>query len=381
MAARILIASREGSAGIGGLASYQRGLADALQSASFEPEFCAMKPETKATNFPTHALTINASWEPPKLWTRLASRPLLHYLLQTGIKKHFAEGTTRLANIPWSAVHYVGTGWDMMGFAMHVLAKELGVPFTIWPAVHPGVWGDDDVDLRLYNLADTVFCQSHHEADHLTQLGLDRKKTSISGLPPMCQPNGDGLMLRQRLGLGDRPAVFFLGRRDEGKGYPALLEAWQCVAREHPQAVLLLAGPGDTHVGKLQALPPDSIRDLGIPNEQEKADAYDACDIFCLPSSHESFGIVFVEAWSYAKPVICGTAPATREWVNDGVTGLWSEADAPAIAEKLLHLLQDGALRQKLGAAGKSFQQSALTWDSVVDCHLKAFGLRPSTHG
>lgn len=381
MPEKILIASREGSSGIGGLASYQRGLADALQTAGFAPEFCAMQAGIRGSNFPVHTLTSHTKNDLRRLWAPFAHRRLFHYLLQMGIETQFAPEIRRLAESDWRAVHYVGTGWDIMGFAMHALARKRGVPFTVWPAVHPGVWGDDEIDLRLYKLADTVFCQSRHEAEHLAQRGLDRARATLSGLPPMCRTDGAGPALRRRLGLGQRPSVFFLGRRDTGKGYPLLLEAWQRVSREFPEAVLLLAGPGDLESEKLAALPPDSFRDMGVPDEQEKTDAYAACDLFCLPSSHESFGIVFVEAWSYGKPVICGTAPATREWVKDGVTGLWSDADASSISEKILYLLRNGELRSQMGSAGQKFQRSALTWDSVVSLHLQAFGLKPQPHG
>lgn len=225
-----------------------------------------------------------------------------------------------------------------------------------------------------------MFCQSRHESRHLAALGLPEPQTAISGLPPMCREDGDGQSLRARLGIGDRPAVLFLGRRDEGKGYPALLTAWPEVVRKHPGAVLLLAGPAEPGENATPDLPADSFRDLGVPDEIEKAGAYAACDVFCLPSAHESFGIVFVEAWSYGKPVICGTAPATREWVRDGVNGRWATLDASVLSARILELLADSGLRQRLGSAGREFQQSTLTWESVVNIHLKAFGLPRPPH-
>ncbi len=376
----ILIASRDGCAGIGGLASYQRGLGAALQSAGYRAEYCAMHPGGGAERTPPHTIFDEERAEPRKIWMSLASRRWLHPLLAALIRRRFAASADRLARTSWRAVHFVGTGWDAMGFGMQALARKCGAPFTVWPAVHPGIWGDDAIDLRLYGLADTVFCQSQHEVRHLTALGLPEGRTAVSGLPPMCRRDGDGPSLRARLGIEGRPAVLFLGRRDEGKGYPALLAAWPEIVRQHPGAVLLLAGPADPGDQTAHALPEDSFRDLGVPDEKEKADAYDACDIFCLPSAHESFGIVFAEAWSYGKPVICGTAPASREWVRDGVNGLWASTDTPVLSGRILELLANPGLRVQLGSAGRKFQQSALTWDAVLSIHLKAFGLAPEPH-
>jgi glycosyltransferase involved in cell wall biosynthesis len=176
--------------------------------------------------------------------------------------------------------------------------------------------------------------------------------------------------------MGDRPAVLFLGRRDCGKGYPALLQAWRKVLERHPQAVLLLAGPaGEDFSDELRALDGDSIRDLRIPDEQAKADALAACDIFCLPSAHESFGIVYAEAWSYGKPVICGPAPACREWIHEGQTGLWAEQTPDSIARSIGELLSDPGAARQMGRAGKQFQQTHLTTESFLLAHQNAFGL------
>ena len=97
------------------------------------------------------------------------------------------------------------------------------------------------------------------------------------------------------------------------------------VLQAFPEACLLLGGPGDPCHDELSKLPHGSFRDIGLASERTKADALAACDVFCLPSSHESFGIAYVEAWSYGKPVICGTAPACRELVDNGKSGLWAD--------------------------------------------------------
>ena len=241
-----------------------------------------------------------------QIFFKLASRPALHGALEVLAGNALSEHSFKSALSGTGQLHFVGTGWDFMGLAAARLARKKGMGFTIWPAVHPGAWGDDQIDVRLYRQADAVFCQSEYERNHLATLGVPESKLVRCGLPPMCRTDGDGTRLRSRLMIGDRPTALFLGRRDAGKGYPALLDAWQLVLQWCPDAVLLLAGPGDADAARLAQIPAENVRDLGCPSEQEKADAYAACDIFCLPSAHESFGIVYVEAWSYGKPVLCG---------------------------------------------------------------------------
>jgi len=306
------------------------------------------------------------------LWTRFASRPALHHFLETIL----ARAWRRPQIVRPSVIHYVGTGWDFFGFAMARLAREYQARFVITPAIHPGSWGSDRIDGRLYRQADGVICFTHQEGQFLEQLGVEKQKLFVCPLPPTCRTNGDGLRFRKETHLDGQPCVLFLGRRDEGKGYPALLQAWPLVLRTIPEAVLILAGAAGGQYGELVAkIPPPNIRDIGVPDEVRKADAIAACDVFCLPSAHESFGIVYIDAWFYCKPVICGIAPACREFIADGETGLWANQVPEQLAEKLRVLLQNKSLREAMGAAGKRAQAERFNESIFVRNHLDAFGL------
>ena len=362
----------------GGLASYQRQLALTMSELGLPGWFGYLQ----TTNCgPTHEVT----WHKTKLATRLpwkmlrqiffklASRPALHGALEVLAGNALSEHSLKSALSGLGQLHFVGTGWDFIGLAAARLARKKGMGFTIWPAVHPGAWGDDQIDVRLYSQADAVFCQSEYERIHLATLGVPESKLVRCGLPPMCRADGDGTRLRSRLMIGNRPAVLFLGRRDAGKGYPALLDAWPLVLQWCPDAVLLLAGPGGADAAKIAQIPAENVRDLGCPSEQEKADAYAACDIFCLPSAHESFGIVYVEAWSYGKPVLCGTAPASRELVENGVTGVWADQQPQQLAAGLLRLLMHPAERNRIGQAGLAHQRQNYTTALTTACHLQVW--------
>ena len=57
--------------------------------------------------------------------------------------------------------------------------------------------------------------------------------------------------------------------------------------------------------------PPDPrLIELGTVDLQQKTNALAACTLLCLPSTQESFGGVFTEAWSFEKPVIGANIPA-----------------------------------------------------------------------
>jgi glycosyltransferase involved in cell wall biosynthesis len=95
--------------------------------------------------------------------------------------------------------------------------------------------------------------------------------------------------VRPARGLGDRPLGLFVGRRQRYKGYNALREAMTAFVRTVPDACLVSVGPATQPASP--ALPEGSHVDLGTCDEQEKADGLAACDVFCMPSEGESFGI------------------------------------------------------------------------------------------
>jgi len=378
----VAIASCIHPASIGGLAAYQRELAAGLRTfKEASGHFLNVTDTNGSSNswtgdltWPSAELMPRAKWAKQRRWvSRLASRsPLVPFAdTLSRLMNHHDSWRSMLDNV--DVLHFVGTGWDVLGFPLWREARTAGVPFTIWPAVHPKAWGDDVFDVRLYQKADAVFCQSDHERDHLAARGVSPQKLVRCGLPPMCNPDGNGPRLRSSLQIGQRPAVFFMGRRDAGKGYPALLDAWPLVLQQCPDAVLLLAGPGPVDSARLSPISAGNIRDLGCPGEQQKADAYAACDVFCLPSAHESFGIVYVEAWSYGKPVVCGTAPASRELVENDVTGVWADQQPQQLAASLLRLLKNHEYRHQLGQAGLRHQLRHFTARHMVGHHIQAW--------
>ena len=381
-AKRAVIASGTLPTYVGGLGAYQRFLASALeQHYGIKGSFLALT--RQATNlkksdeelpWPGETLRVRPIWRiAQRFLPSMASRRILHPLLELVVSLAVPASSVRksIGSADW--IHFVGTGWDFIGFALLSAARANGIRFTVWPAVHPKSWGDDDIDVRLYRRADRVFCQSNYEMGHLATLGVPPRVLRHCGLPPMCRMDGNRDRFRADHQLSEEmPSVLFLGRRDQGKGYPSLLKAWRLVSQKYQQAVLLLAGPGGSEFENLKAsLPSSSVRDLGVPDEARKADAIAGCDVFCLPSAHESFGIAYVEAWAYGRPVICGEAPACRELIEDGVTGIWANQDPAILAAKVLSLLQQPDLRARLGSEGRARQQRDLTPERVVNTHLK----------
>jgi len=85
-----------------------------------------------------------------------------------------------------------------------------------------------------------------------------------------------------------------------------------------------------------------------------------------MPSSQESFGGVFVEAWMMGKPVIGGNIAAVREVIADGVDGFVVPPDPALIADRILALVADPAMAQRMGEAGRQKALAHFTWDKLA---------------
>ena len=384
---QICLVGANGPETVGGLASYMRGLADGLSQTSsvtvaarfsraIGPAEMYAGAETPQTldngRYQTQIIAPRAVWRPAlRRLISLVARPRLQPLARRLYCR--AYGPSLSAVIPASAdvVHYIGTGWELLGFAALAEARKRGAAFTVWPAVHPGTWGDSSLDILLYNKADAVFVQSHSERVHLIQQGVTPERLRVCGLAPAPAPVGDGAVFRRRHGLGDRHLILFVGRKDHGKGYHALREGMAAVLAAVPDACLVAIGPDCKP--PYPPVPETALLDLGVADEAEKADALAACDVFCLPSAHESFGIVYVEAWAYGKPVVVGPAPAVQELIAEGEDGFCVSQDKDAIAGALVRLLHDPTLCRRLGDAGRRKQQEWYTWPAVLQVHQQVF--------
>ena len=94
----------------------------------------------------------------------------------------------------------------------------------------------------------------------------------------------------------------------------------------------------------------------GVLTGREKLAAYARADVLCFPTFFESetFGLVLLEAMSFGLPVVATRWRGIPSIVDDGVTGfLAGVRDPDAVAERLLRLARDPALRERIGAAAR----------------------------
>ncbi len=277
--------------------------------------------------------------------------------------------------VAWADVVHSVAG-NYLGWTAQEVARVLGRPFVVTPYVHPGQYGDGPDDARHWQTADAVLALLETDRRVLIeQLGVSPEKVHLYGVVPLLPERADGAGFRARHGLGEAPVVLFVGRMNDYKGAPALVQAASLVWEKRPDVHFVFIGPASEEERHIFEGADARIRYLGRVDDQEKADAYAACDVFCMPSRHEILPAVYLEAWSYGKPVVGGPAPGLRELIEGNAAGLVVAQTPGAIADGLLRLLAHPEQARALGESGRRLVARRYTRAALVDTLERVYKL------
>jgi glycosyltransferase involved in cell wall biosynthesis len=248
------------------------------------------------------------------------------------------------------------------GYYCYLAKKLTGLPYVMHPSLHVGAdWAQEAVTRKVLVAADGVIAQTSYERSHLLEMGVDEDRIRVIGSGIELRDTGPGKAGRSKSfgSHGDHGGmVLFLGRVVPGKGVETLIEAMPLVWREKPGVRLMVAGTverGFLPVLK-SALSRLSERDrrrvvfIDDFDEAEKYEIIRSCDVLAMPSRVDSYGIVYLEAWSQKKPVIALQDTAPSCLVDHGVDGLLvPHGDVEALADAILALEKAPRLRARMG--------------------------------
>lgn len=154
-------------------------------------------------------------------------------------------------------------------------------------------------------------------------------------------------------------SILFVGRFESRKGIDIVLKVIPEILQKRTSVHFRLVGPDpDNHYQSnfLKDYPSfkKNVSFLGEKRGDALDKEYRNCDIFWAPSRYESFGLIYAEAMSFSKPVIGTNIGGIPEVVADEVSGfLCKNEDLEQFKEKLLHLIDNKALREKFGEEGR----------------------------
>lgn len=232
---------------------------------------------------------------------------------------------------------------------------------------------------RLLEEADAVICVGRGEFENArASLKHDRVYHLGNGVDAARFASGNGAAFRRQHQIpADALLLASYCRIDPQKDQLTLIEAFDRLAAEHPKLHLVFAGPCTSAdygalLGRRIAASPHAsrIRRLGAIASDGSAlpDAYHACDIFVLPSRHEPFGIVVLEAWCAGRPVVVSHVGGLRNLVEHEENGLFfSSGDSAALSEQLEKVIRCGELRSQLASAGRQLAHERYSWKKIAE--------------
>jgi glycogen synthase len=192
------------------------------------------------------------------------------------------------------------------------------------------------------------------------------------------KPMEDATAVKRQFGLGNEPCVLFVGSLIPRKGLPFLVEAAKKIVKENAKTKFLIVGNGP-----LKDQLTDSLESANLSSNFKffcnlKEDAlsavYNCADAFVLPSIQEGQGIVLLEAQASGKPVVAFDVGGVNEAVQNGETGLIVKRGSTSeLADALLKLLGNSALRERMGANGRRFVTENFTWDICAQRMLTVY--------
>jgi len=241
-----------------------------------------------------------------------------------------------------------------------LVSRRVSVPTLFrFPGIkHPSIrWKA----MHRFAMSDTYLANSEATADRLRQwLDLAVDGTVYAGVDlnqftPEATPAFED----------DRVSILFVGRLDNGKGLEDLLEAQ---SRLGDSCRLYLVGSGT-----LEEVLRTRARDLGIEDAVEFIGAvphdevheyYAAADIFCLPSYHEGFPVVNMEAIASGCALVSTQIDSIREQVTEGEDAILVDpGDVDALTSALERLVKDNKTRQRIAANGLETAKK-YSWES-----------------
>jgi glycosyltransferase involved in cell wall biosynthesis len=169
-----------------------------------------------------------------------------------------------------------------------------------------------------------------------------------------------------------RPVVLFTGRMSYQKGPDLLVEAAAKFLRKR-NAQFVLIGDGDlrSHCEyQAQKLGiGNSCNFLGYAPDDTVINWFNACDLVCVPSRNEPFGIVVLEAWDAKKPVVASDAVAL---VDNFRTGVVARAEPSSIAWGLNYVLE-GLGHNRMGEKGYDLLKKKYNWKTIAEKTLEVY--------
>ncbi len=235
---------------------------------------------------------------------------------------------------------------------------------------------------KIINEAKAIVANSHWTKDELIKLGAEPEKVVVAyPCPNLTSQQPSEWKIEEIITeheLKNKKIILTVGRLVERKGHDMVIKAMPEILKSVPNAIYLIVGDGPDK-NKLENLVNqlslrDHVRFLGAVPQKDLAAYYSICDVFIMPSRQlangdvEGFGIVYLEANLFGKPVIGGNIGGTAEAIVNGKTGILVNPESTEdIAGATIELLSNKAYAERLGMQGLQRVSEEFDWQTQTE--------------
>lgn len=218
-----------------------------------------------------------------------------------------------------------------------------------------------DGESRFLDRCTKIWTNTEWTAETLYSNGIDTGRIVVH--PPGVGLADPGLIERN----WEQCSILFVGKDWVRKGGPALIEAFRIVRKKVPSAVLTIAGCCP-EISDSDGIRIEGYIDTTSPQGQARMESlYRSATVFCMPSSWESTGIVYMEAGLWGLPCIMLSGQGRDQMFPPDVAFCLSAPDAEEIAHTIVELNRKPDLARTMGRAAHKRIIEKYTWTHVVD--------------
>jgi len=229
---------------------------------------------------------------------------------------------------------------------------------------------------KILSRAKSIIANSHFTSDQVIKLGA--KSENIAVIYPC--PNIDHPQIsewkidevKEKYGLKGKKIMITVGRLVPRKGHDLVIQALPYLIKKIPDIIYLIIGQGPNRLALEELVNKNNLRDYvkflsEVPSETLPA-LYQVSNVLVMPSRQigpdvEGFGIVYLEANLFSKPVIGGRSGGISEAVIDGKTGLLVNPNSVEdLTEAINKILTNPSYAERLGMQGMERVINQFDW-------------------
>jgi glycosyltransferase involved in cell wall biosynthesis len=211
---------------------------------------------------------------------------------------------------------------------------------------------------RIYESSNGIFTMSKWLEEFLVEhTGLEKSKVHHVGGGVNVDPRQIDYSIKKS------NKILFIGRNFSRKAGRLVVEAFKILKDIYQEdAELYIVGPSSNPLDKNL----DGVKFIGEIPKAKLSFYYNLCDVFCMPSYFEAYGIVFIEALVFGLPCIGRNKFAMQEFIQEGENGYLIEDDDPKyLALKMFQCLHDEDMKSNIRMNREAYINQ-YSWDSVA---------------